>query len=90
MIDDQFDKFIQTMAQRQEDHDLLVEINTIVRLNHESYEKEKIEIAKKIGIVEKASIAAHRRIDYVYTGVMFGVSGLILSVVIFFINKGGS
>ena len=91
MTDDQFEKFMTAMTQRQTDHDLLVEINTVVRLNHESYEKEKVDTAEKIGVAKKAADAAHRRIDYIFTGVMVSVGGLVLSVIVFFItNKGGN
>lgn len=90
MTDEQFEKFMEQMTQKQADHDLLVEIRTVVRLNHDSYEKEKNETSSKINTVEKAASAAHRRVDYLYTGVMVSVGGLILSVIVFFItHKGG-
>ena len=84
MTDEQFERLIGSITQRQEDHDLLVEINTIVRLNHDSYEKDKVEVVEKVGIVKRIADAAHKRIDYIYTGVMVSVGGLILSVIAFF------
>ena len=83
MTDEQFERFLSVATQRQADHDLLIEIKTMVKLNHETYEKEKLDTAEKIGVIKKASDAAHRRLDYIFTGGMVGVVGLVLTVLFF-------
>ena len=89
MTDEQFEKLMLVVTQRQTDHDLLVEINTVVRLNHERYEAEKIDTGKKISLVERATEAAHKRLDFIYTGVMVSIGGIILTVITFFITHRG-
>lgn len=86
MTDDQFEKFMNHVTQKQADHDLLVEINTIVRLNHASYESDKIDNAKKLAVIEKIGTAAHRRIDVMMSGVLITVGSIVVTVIIFFFN----
>lgn len=85
MDDGQFREFLQIVAGRQADHDLLIEIKTIVNLNHQTYENEKIETSKKIVVVERTVSAAHKRLDYLFGSVLLALAGLIISVVTFFI-----
>lgn len=86
MTDDQFEKFINLMSGRQADHDLLVEIKTVVKLNHENYERDKNDMHEKIGVVNRVANAAHKRLDYIFTGGMIAIGGLVLSVITFFFN----
>lgn len=84
MTDEQFRELINVITSRQADHDLLIEIRTIVKMNNETFEKERIETATKIGLVDKIASAAHKRIDFIFGGVVLSVGGMVIAVVTFF------
>ena len=62
--------------ERQVDHDILIEIRTIVRANQDSFTKHCEEDAMRFGDMNKTLIALHRRVDG------FTLSGVLAIIVV--------
>ena len=59
------------------DHDLLIEIRTLVRVQQESFLQHLRDESERIGVISARSEAAHRRMDYLMVG---GVMVALLSL----------
>lgn len=86
MTDEQFEKFVNIVAGRSADHDLLIEIKTIVNTQANSYKDDRDQNSKKIGVLDRAIDAAHKRLDYLFGGVLLTVAGTVIATVTFFIT----
>lgn len=54
------------LSNRQVDHDLLIEIKTILKVDKEATEKRRTGCAETFGTIKASVGTAHRRIDQVY------------------------
>lgn len=84
MNEDQFEKFMNLLAGRQQDHDLLIEIKTMVHLNAQTYKSDSEAGAKTISVLDRSITAAHKRLDFLFGGVLLTVAGTVIAVVTFF------
>lgn len=86
MTDEQFVKLITTLSTNQNDHDLLIEIKTLVEANKETSETCRAHFNQEIGCIKTSIGKAHNRIDktYIHLGLpqlvvfLIGVVSLIL------------
>ncbi len=86
MTDEQFSELITTLAMNQKDHDLLIEIKTLVNANKEQSERCRASFNQEIGCVKTSIGKAHNRVDkaYFHLGIpqlvifLIGVVSLIL------------
>jgi len=73
MTDAQLERLIKSLSSQKEDHDLLTEINAIVKLNQKNFLDYSVRASQDIAENTKSIKAAHRRIDYVFTGVILTI-----------------
>lgn len=66
MTPEQFDRFLETVSNRQEDHDLLIEIRTIMKGSTEKFDRHYTDDASNFGKVELSLKALHTRVDNVF------------------------
>lgn len=86
MTDDQFERFMGAITDRLADHDLLVRVETIVKLNSESNVQFREQIMTKQEITAKSISAAHRRIDWLMVGGFVTILSGVISVAAFFLK----
>lgn len=58
----------QVISDRQSDHDLLVEMRTMLKSHLEQYDKDRLLTSNDISANKNSATAAHKRIDAVYIG----------------------
>ena len=71
----------------QEDHDLLIEIRTITRLNNDNFVKHCEDDARIQGTLESSISALHRRVDMLLVS---GVLGIVVIVLTWLMKLGGN
>lgn len=86
MTDEQFERFLEAFERKMDDHDLLTEIKTIVKLNHESFCTFRDDTTEKISSFSKQVSSAHRRIDWITVGGFISVVTVIISLGAFYIS----
>lgn len=86
LSDEQFKEMIDKISRNQEDHDCLVRIETIVKINQEQTQKDMREFAIKSSKMELSIDKTHTRIDneikfrYSITGAAISIGGIIAVV----------
>lgn len=85
---EQFEKLLERLSLRQEDHDTLIRIETIVQMSAANFETYKTDMAVKIAKAEQSTGTAHKRLDeeiktrWVFAGGvgLLGFAGVCLEV----------
>lgn len=80
MTQDQLEQIFEKMSMRQADHDTLIEIRTIVKLNNDQYVKHREENIAAISEVKTSAKKAHERLDeeiksrWIFAGVVLAIT----------------
>lgn len=70
----------------EKDHDILIEIRTITKLNQDQFISHCEKDAEEQGSLKRSVAAVHRRIDWLFVSVVLSLILLAFSV---FIKRGG-
>lgn len=80
MTQDQLEQIFEKMSMRQADHDTLIEIRTIVKLNNDQCVKHREENIASISKIELSAKKAHERLDeeiksrWIFAGVVLAIT----------------
>ena len=80
MTDDQFVKLLKELSNNQKDHDLLIEIKTLLKTDKEETLRHRAVCQEQFGCIKRDTKAAHARIDKIGISLLVTVLVALVSV----------